>query len=554
MRAAGYVRVSTARQVEEGWSLGEQERRVRAYADSRGWQLVEVFVEAGVSGRRDDRPELGRLLDRLDELDVLVVPKLDRLGRSTAHLFRVLGRLDGAGVRFVSIDDAIDTSTASGKLLRTLLTGVAEFEVDRMSERIRDGMAARRRAGRWNGGRAPFGYRGEAGGLVVDVEQAVAVRSIFDRFVAGSSQSSLARDLNRARVATACGGQWGQSTVRGILANPIYTGRLLVDGQLVDGLHEAIVDRDVWEAAQRQLGVSGSVRGRGRGRPAAGPHLFRGGLLRCACGATMGPRSHHRDGRVVHQYACRAHLRDRAVCPRKAVDRALVDEAVYDYFAHVALDVEATRATIVHRIGVDRADVAAQLERAERDRTQRREARGRVEADYLAGDLSGPSYDHLCARLAEELAGMDAEVGQLAARLAQLDDEIADAATAADDALLPLAELRARIAEQLREPERVEGVRAALGELFESFTLLTIGDADPVRVEADLELRADERSGDTLMWLDPHPRADAIEALAALPWEPGSEQPYTPLDYKLRRVPLPSRGRDEKHQSGEAPR
>jgi DNA invertase Pin-like site-specific DNA recombinase len=117
-RAAGYIRVSTERQATEGLSLGEQERRIRAYAEAHGWELVEVFADRGISGRRDDRPALKRLLAELHRIDRLIIPKLDRLGRSNRHLLDVFDQLEAADVQLVSVSEAIDTSTPIGKLLR----------------------------------------------------------------------------------------------------------------------------------------------------------------------------------------------------------------------------------------------------------------------------------------------------------------------------------------------------------------------------------------------------------------------------------------------------
>lgn len=545
MRAAGYVRVSTGRQATEGWSLGEQEARVRAYVEAKGWDLVEVFVEAGVSGRRDDRPELGRLLARLDELDAVLVPKLDRLGRTTSHLFEVLGRLERAGVVFVSVGESIDTSSAHGRLTRTLLAGVAEFESDRMSERIRDGVAARMREGRWHGGAPPYGYRAVDGELVVDFEQARVVARVFERFLEGATQSQIARELTRRGVPAARGGGWEQRRIGKLLGNPVYAGRLRLGQQVIEGRQEAVVSVEMFEQAQLLLGGSGAARGRGRGRPTVGSHLFRGGLLRCGCGAPMTPRRRHRPGgRIAETYVCRQHLRDRSVCPRGPVDRALVDGAVYDYFEHVALDVDATRAVLVERIARDRGDALAELRRAERDRDGRLEWRERIERDYASGELSAANYDRLTAKIADELTALDAETARLADQVALLGERIDQAAEAADEALAPIAELRARIVAELRAPERAEGVRAALARLFESFTLVTIADAEPGRIEADLELRADPVNGEPLVWLEPRPRPDAIAAVAALPWEDGP-RPVSAVDFKLRRVPLPGGGLDD---------
>ena len=182
-RAAAYVRVSTTQQAKEGLSLEEQRRKVEAYIGSQDdWVLAApTFVEAGVSGRRDDRPELAKVLELAasGQIDVLVIPKLDRLGRSTLHLLRVCADLKAAGVSLVSLGDSIDTSTAAGQMLLEILAAVAAFESARIGERVASVSAARCAQGKAHG-RAPFGYRaGGKEGLVKVPAEAAVVQRIF---------------------------------------------------------------------------------------------------------------------------------------------------------------------------------------------------------------------------------------------------------------------------------------------------------------------------------------------------------------------------------------
>jgi site-specific DNA recombinase len=189
-RAAGYVRVSTERQAEEGLSLAEQERRVREYAERQGWDLIDVYVERGVSGRRDDRPELGRLLAILANLDRVIIPKLDRLGRSNRHLLEVCDRLEASGVGLISLAENIDTATPTGRLLRAILAALAEFEADTIAERVRAVTESRARSGRPNGGPAPYGYAygPEKSGLVVVRDEALIVARIFAEWCNGRTR------------------------------------------------------------------------------------------------------------------------------------------------------------------------------------------------------------------------------------------------------------------------------------------------------------------------------------------------------------------------------
>jgi site-specific DNA recombinase len=204
-QAAGYIRVSTERQATEGLSLGEQERRIRAYADAHGWNLVELYSDAGISGRRDDRPALQRMLGALDRFEVLIIPKLDRLGRSNRHLLGVFDQLQDPGVQLVSLSESIDTSTPMGKLMRSLLSALAEFEADNISERVKAVTEHRAREGGHHGGPRPYGYRFEGGSLVVDDAEAVVVRRIFRDFSCGVSRREIARHLNEDGVPTARG-------------------------------------------------------------------------------------------------------------------------------------------------------------------------------------------------------------------------------------------------------------------------------------------------------------------------------------------------------------
>src|SRR5829696_1343263 len=137
MRAAIYARVSTLEQEPEN-----QLRELRHYVEARGWQAVE-FIDKGVSGARESRPALDQLVAdaKRRRFDVVVVWRLDRLGRNLRHLILLLDELTALGVAFVSLNEGIDTSTPAGRLQLHLLGAISQFERERIQERVCAGLA-----------------------------------------------------------------------------------------------------------------------------------------------------------------------------------------------------------------------------------------------------------------------------------------------------------------------------------------------------------------------------------------------------------------------------
>lgn len=181
-RAAIYARVSTSQQVD-GTSLPTQLAECDATASRRDLTVVDKFVDAGRSGADASRPELDRMLMAREGLiDVILVAKLDRLGRSLLHLLSLLVELDALSVQVVSISEGFDTSTAVGRLQLSILGSVTEFERERTRERILSGLHARAEDEGFVSSRPPFGYRAvpdpRGRGLVleIDPDQAATVR------------------------------------------------------------------------------------------------------------------------------------------------------------------------------------------------------------------------------------------------------------------------------------------------------------------------------------------------------------------------------------------
>jgi len=147
MRAALYARVST---VNHGQDVTLQTRELEQFAQARGWQVVGSYVDAGVSGAKDSRPELNRLMADAHKrrFDVVCVWRFDRFARSVSHLLRALETFKALGIDFVSFSEQMDTSTPTGKMVFTVLGAVAELERSLIVERVRAGLRNARAKGK----------------------------------------------------------------------------------------------------------------------------------------------------------------------------------------------------------------------------------------------------------------------------------------------------------------------------------------------------------------------------------------------------------------------
>lgn len=208
----GYARVSTREQADEGGSLEAQRATIEAEAQRRGWTLLEVIEDAGVSGKSLRRPGIQRALELVGsgEADVLMAAKLDRLSRSVLDFAGLLQLAGRQGWSVIVVDMNVDTSTPAGEAMVTVMSAFAQMERRLIGQRTREGLAAKRAAGTLKGpiGRPP-------------VLPAEVVDRIHREHAAGTSLRAIARALNADGVPTGHGGtEWRHSTLRKVLARP----------------------------------------------------------------------------------------------------------------------------------------------------------------------------------------------------------------------------------------------------------------------------------------------------------------------------------------------
>src|ERR1700677_3042483 len=146
-KVAIYARIST---INHGQDVSMQTRELRQFAEARSWQIAGEYIDAGVSGAKDSRPELNRLMADAHKrrFDTVIVWRFDRFARSVSHLLRALENFKALGIEFVSLSEQVDTSTPTGKMVFTVLGAVAELERSLIAERVRAGLRNARAKGK----------------------------------------------------------------------------------------------------------------------------------------------------------------------------------------------------------------------------------------------------------------------------------------------------------------------------------------------------------------------------------------------------------------------
>jgi len=271
-RCAIYTRKSSEEGLDQAFnSLDAQREACAAYIASQrseGWKPITTrYDDGGWSGGNMERPGLQRLLDDINggRVDVVVVYKIDRLTRSLADFAKIVEIFDRHGASFVAVTQQFNTTTSMGRLTLNILLSFAQFEREVTGERIRDKIAASKKKGMWMGGSIPLGYDVKDRKLVVNPAEAETVRLIFRRYLELGSVRLLVHDLrergirSKARSGERSG---GTLIVRGalytLLNNPIYIGETRHKTVTYPGQHDPILDRDIWDQAQRLLKSNGA--------------------------------------------------------------------------------------------------------------------------------------------------------------------------------------------------------------------------------------------------------------------------------------------------------
>jgi len=213
-QAIAYIRVSTEKQATEGVSLEAQEARVKAWCLVNGYELVAVFKDCGISGKKmDNRPELLKAMAAMKKGMALVSYSLSRLARSTKDLIQISETVGKKGGDLVSLSEQIDTTTAAGKMMFQMLAVLSEFERNLTAERTATALQHKKATGQKYTNKTPYGYQAIEGRMVQVKQEAEVVAEIQASRAAGNTLQSIANNLNTRGIPTKTGKQWAPATI-----------------------------------------------------------------------------------------------------------------------------------------------------------------------------------------------------------------------------------------------------------------------------------------------------------------------------------------------------
>jgi site-specific DNA recombinase len=321
VRCAIYTRKSSEEGLEQEFnSLDAQREACEAYIKSQkheSWHaLPDHYDDGGYSGGTLERTALNDLLTHIKQkkIDVVVVYKIDRLTRSLFDFSKIVEIFDAGSVSFVSITQQFNTTTSMGRLTLNVLLSFAQFEREVTSERIRDKIAASKKKGMWMGGVVPLGYHVEKRELVIEKSEAQMVRLIYNLYISlkylkAVRDKAAALELRTRPSASGHASPLSRGHIYRILTNPIYAGKISHKGQLSQGLHQPIIEAEMWMKVQ-QLLMSNSPRD--RDQPKMGEPSLLAGIIFNHKGERLTPSHAVKSGRRYRYYISRSLVMDKA--------------------------------------------------------------------------------------------------------------------------------------------------------------------------------------------------------------------------------------------------
>ncbi|HBO2456844.1 TPA: recombinase family protein [Pseudomonas aeruginosa] len=323
--------VSTLEQKEHGYSIEEQERKLKSFCEINDWSVSDVFIDAGFSGAKRDRPELQRMMNDIKRFDLVLVYKLDRLTRNVRDLLDLLEIFEQNNVAFRSATEVYDTSTAMGRLFVTLVGAMAEWERETIRERVMMGKRAAIKQGMIL--TPPPFYYDRVDNTYIPNDYKKVVLWAYDEVMKGISSKAISRKLNDSDIPPPNGKRWEDRTITRALRSPITRGHYSWGDVFIEDSHEPIITDEMYQEIKDRLNERVNT------KVVSHISVFRGKFICPKCNSTLTMNTSTRKtkkGYVTHKSyycdSCKSRRESFAFTEREALN------VFYDYLAKLDLE------------------------------------------------------------------------------------------------------------------------------------------------------------------------------------------------------------------------
>ena len=454
-------------------SIQNQKRILEQYAIDRRFPNPQFYVDDGYSGASFNRPDFQRMMADMEDgkIGIIITKDLSRLGRNQLHTgLYIEERFPQFGVRYIAINDNVDTENAESSELMPFKNLFNEWFVRDTSRKIRAVQRAKAERGERLGTRAPYGYQKDEntkGRLLVDEEAAAVVRRIFALCAAGNGPSQIARVLRREQVLCpamyayqrfgsghsgldmAKPYNWNSDTVANMLGNELYIGNTINmkystksykdkrrmehprdECMVIEGSHEPIIDRETWDIVQR-------VRQHKRRRTNMDEQNKYSGLVVCAdCGSTMVLHRAHTMSASYNHFTCRTYKKEGAeVCTAHYIREQILDEVVLEDIRRVTARArEHPREFAAYISGKQSAELKREIRRREKGLTALNQRARELDAifkrlyeDSVLGRITAEQFQALSGSYTEEMAALKEKIPEQDAAIRRLREQVCGA-------------------------------------------------------------------------------------------------------------------------------
>ena len=298
-----YVRVSTEEQSREGFSLKEQEERLKEFCNFKRYEIYKIYKDAGISAKNDKRPAYQEMMSdvKSKNINVIVAFKLDRLTRSVYDIEKLMKTVNDYECDIDCMADESNTTTSNGRMVMRIMTSVSQNEIEKCSERTKFGMVGAIKSGHIPN-RTPLGFKRIDKKLVPDLITKDVIVRVFDLYLEGKSHQTIANIYNKEKILGK--NNWYDSTIQKILSNELYKGDF-INGKRTkhptyyENVVDPIVSKEKWESCQYQKQRNA------RHYERTATYLFTNKLKCSKCGCFLGGSATTKpNGKKYYYYKC----------------------------------------------------------------------------------------------------------------------------------------------------------------------------------------------------------------------------------------------------------